>query len=94
MKLKPPKNQCINYKDLLEKKREENEKREQLVKENRQFEAKVLKSQKTLGGHKKRSMSSIRKSKINRGHVGDIKGHIGSFSNGVLKLKKFDLKKK
>lgn len=35
----------------------------------------------------------MRKSKINKGHVGNIKGHIGSFSNGVLKINKRDLKK-
>jgi hypothetical protein len=34
-----------------------------------------------------------RKSKINKGDVGHIKGQIGSFNNGILKLSKFDLKK-
>jgi hypothetical protein len=77
----------------LAKKKEERDYKEQLIKENRQFEAKILKSQKSVG-HKKKSLSSLRKSKINKGHVGDIKGHIGSFSNGVLKLKKFDIFKK
>jgi len=30
---------------------------------------------------------------INKGDVGHIKGHIGSYSDGVLKLRKSDLKK-
>jgi hypothetical protein len=84
----------VNYKDLLAKKKEEREHREQLIKENRQFEAKILKAQKAVGGHKKKSLSSIRRANISKGQVGDIKGHIGTFSNGVLKLKKHDIFKK
>ena len=34
-----------------------------------------------------------KKSNINKGNVGHLKGHIGSFSDGVLKLSKFELKK-
>lgn len=73
----------------MNKKREEKELKEKLIKENRQFEAKVLDSQK--GGKKRKSLNSIKKAKISKGHVGDLKGHIGSFSNGVLKLKKRDI---
>lgn len=67
-------------------------KKEELIKENRLFEAKVLSSKSNVVTKKKTSMNSQRKAKINKGNVGNIKGHIGSFSNGVLKIKKQDLK--
>ena len=89
---KPPKNECVNYKELLKKKQEEKRMREELLKENRSFEAKVL-AHKSTGVKKRKTASARRKSKINRGHVGKIKGQIGSFSNGVLKISKHDLKK-
>jgi hypothetical protein len=78
---------------VLAKKKEERDHRELLIKENRQFEAKILKAQKAIGGgnKKKKSLNMIRKAKISKGHVGDIKGHIGTFSNGILKLKKRDI---
>ena len=88
----PPKNKCVNYKELIKEKNLEREKREQLLQENRQFEAKILAS-KANKKHRTKYTNNDRKSKINRGQVGLIKGHIGSFSNGVLKLKKHDLKK-
>jgi hypothetical protein len=83
----------MNYKELIELKKNEKLKHENLLKENRQFEAKVLMAHKNLSVKKKSSLNSQRKAKINKGNVGHIKGHIGSFSNGVLKLKKNDLKR-
>lgn len=80
---------------MLKAKKAEKEKHAELLKENRSFEAKVL-SQKSGASMKKRktpSMNLQKKAKISRGHVGNIKGHIGSFSNGVLRIKKHDLKK-
>lgn len=42
---------------------------------------------------KRQRMSDRRRANINRGRVGNIKGHIGSFNNGLLKLRKIDMKK-
>jgi len=91
----PPKNKCINYKELVNLKNKEKQEKEQLIKENRLFEAKVAMSHKNFSIKKKnpRGKSNNRKSKINMGQVGAIKGHIGSFSNGVLKIKKNEIKK-
>jgi hypothetical protein len=61
----------------------------EMLKENSKFNSKVSK---TLKQQPKKSQNN-RKSKINKGNVGKINGHIGTFSNGVLKLKKSDLKK-
>ena len=92
--IKPPKNEYVNYKELLKRKQEEKTRREELLKENRSFEAKVLAQKGVLTKKRKQqSASARRKSKINRGHVGQIKGQIGSFSNGVLKINKHQLKK-
>ncbi len=78
----------------MEKKQKEKLERETLIKENRLFEAKITMAHSNLSFKKtKKSANSIRKTKISKGDVGLIKGHIGSFSNGVLKLKKNDLKK-
>ena len=91
----PPKNKCINYKELVSKKNDEKLEREELIKENRLFEAKIAMSHKNFSIKKKnsRDKSNNRKSKISKGNVGLLKGHIGSFSNGVLKIKKNDIKK-
>ena len=78
---------------MVNAKREEKKQKEDLIKENRLFEAKVLSSKSNASTKTKKSMNSQRKAKINKGHVGNIKGHIGSFSNGVLKINKRDLKK-
>ena len=79
---------------MLEKKKSEKLKQEVLVKEHRQFEAKIQTAHTNLSIKKPRkSLNSIRKTKISKGDVGLIKGHIGSFNNGVLKIKKNDLKK-
>jgi len=84
----------LNYKELLKLKQEEKLKKENALKENKLFDAKISSSKLNLLTRKKTvSASSRRKSKINKGHVGTIKGHIGSFSDGVLKIKKHDLKK-
>lgn len=91
----PPKNKCVNYKELINLKNQEKKEKENLIKENRLFEAKVAMSHKNFSIKKKnsRGKSSNLKSKINMGKVGAIKGHIGSFSNGVLKIKKNEIKK-
>jgi hypothetical protein len=91
----PPKNKCVNYKELINLKNQEKLEKEQLLKENRLFEAKVAMSHKNFSIKKKnsRAKGNNRKSKINMGNVGVIKGHIGSFSNGVLKIKKNEIKK-
>jgi hypothetical protein len=91
----PPKNKCVNYKELINLKNQEKKEKENLIKENRLFEAKVAMSHKNFSIKKKnsRGKSNNLKSKINMGKVGAIKGHIGSFSNGVLKIKKNEIKK-
>jgi hypothetical protein len=43
--------------------------------------------------NKKISANSRKKTKISKGRVGELKGHIGSFSDGVLKIRKHELKK-
>ena len=80
----------MNYKEILKVKKEEKTNKEQLIKENRHFEAKITSSKLTM---KKKKPRTLRNAKVNKGDVGHIKGHIGSFNNGVLKLKKFDLKR-
>jgi hypothetical protein len=60
------------------------------MKENFKFNSKISKT--TTSTQQNKSHNN-RKSKINKGNVGKINGHIGTFSNGVLKLKKSDLKK-
>jgi hypothetical protein len=79
----------------MRQKQEEKEKKNSLLKENRLFEAKIVSQKSSLVGDKKRRprLRDKQKSNINKGRVGNLKGHIGSFSNGVLKLKKHDLKK-
>ncbi len=42
---------------------------------------------------KKVSANSRKKAKISKGRVGELKGHIGSFSDGILKIRKHELKK-
>ena len=86
----------MNYKELIELKKNEKQKHDSLLKENRLFEAKVSMAHSNLSfnkNKKKTSANSQRKAKISKGDVGLIKGHIGSFNNGVLKLKKNDLKR-
>lgn len=84
----------MNYKEMIAKKKKDTLEREKLIKENRQFEAKISMAHSNLSFKKTRkSANSIKKAKISKGDVGLIKGHIGSFNNGVLKLKKNDLKK-
>lgn len=84
----------MNYKELMEQKKADRLKHDELVKENRQFEAKIALAHCNLSLKKpKKSLNSIRKAKISKGDVGKIKGHIGSFNNGVLKINKMDLKK-
>lgn len=75
----------------MEKKKQVKEEKEKLLSENRHFEAKISMAHKN-SSFKKKTNGNRRKSKINKGDVGAIKGHIGSFSNGVLKIKKSDLK--
>lgn len=93
----PPKNKTLNYKELIELKKNEKNEIETLKKENKQFEAKIAMSHSNLSAYKKKSAkhpnsNSQRKAKISRGDVGHIKGHIGSFNNGVLKIKNNVLK--
>lgn len=80
----------------MDLKKEERDKLEQLKSENRQFEAKVALAHSNLSSYKKKKPktgNSQRRAKINRGDVGHIKGHIGSFNNGVLKIKNNALKR-
>ena len=82
-----------NYKDLLKRKKEERERHEQLRKENRELELKLAVSSSSLSNPVNNWSKENKKARINKAKVGQIKGHIGSFSDGILKLKKFDLKK-
>jgi hypothetical protein len=78
----------------MKRKQEDKARHDQLVRENKQFELKLEKSNILRNGTKKRSNKGpTRKTKISKGDVGRLKGHIGSFSNGVLKLKSNDIKK-
>jgi len=82
----------------MELKKSEKTKIESLKKENKQFEAKIAMSHSNLSLYKKKkakhpNSNSQRKAKISRGDVGLIKGHIGSFQNGVLKIKNNLIKK-
>ena len=76
---------------MRQKKKDEKEKQEQLKLENRELELKLATS--SNNAFAKSSSKENKRSRINKGNVGHIKGHIGSFSDGILKLKKFDLKK-
>lgn len=76
----------------MDLKKEEKNKLDSLKKENKQFEAKIAMAHSNLSAYKKKkakhpNSNSQRKAKISKGDVGLIKGHIGSFSNGVLKIK-------
>lgn len=91
---KPLKNKCLNYKELMQRKKEEKEKKTQLLKENKLFELKVEQARSSAFGTNKPKIGHLnKKSRINKGEVGRIKGHIGTYSNGMLKLSKYDLKK-
>lgn len=86
----------MNYKQLMEMKQNEKTNLEKLKNENRQFEAKIAIAQSNSSLYKKKKPktgNSQRRAKINRGDVGHIKGHIGSFNNGVLKIKNSTLKR-
>lgn len=74
-------------------KNQEKQEKETIKNENRLFEQKVSVSKNYSSNKRNKRAKVNRKSRINKGEVGHIKGHIGSFSNGVLKLKKMDLKK-
>lgn len=63
-----------------------------LKEENRELELKLAASS-SKNSFNKSSSKENKRSRINKGKVGHIKGHIGSFSDGILKLKKIDLKK-
>jgi hypothetical protein len=73
----------------LKRKKDEQNKKLELLKENFKFNSKVSKTT----SEQRKKVHNNRKSKINKGNVGKINGHIGTFSDGVLKLKKSDLKK-
>ena len=74
-------------------KNQEKQEKETIKNENRLFEQKVSVSKNYSSNKRNKRAKVNRKSRINKGEVGHIKWHIGSFSNGVLKLKKMDLKK-
>ena len=80
---------------MLQLKKEEKELKEKNLKENNLFASKITSSKLTnlTRKNKKISANSRKKTKISKGRVGELKGHIGSFSDGVLKIRKHELKK-
>jgi hypothetical protein len=91
---KPMKNKCLNYKELMQHKKEEKERKAQLLKENKLFELKVEQARSSAFGSNKPKIGHLnKKSRINKGEVGKIKGHIGTYVDGMLKLSKNDMRK-